>query len=105
MEQVLYQYGAIGAICVYLMWRDYASTEKLTSVMTEIKEIMQKQLIQNEMHADTIDSERGRNKDCYEKVVSGLAEIKKNQSEHETKLNQILANQGNCSTCLARSHK
>ena len=62
MEQVLLQYGAIGAMLVYMLWKDNRKDEKTHIILSEIKEVLR----------EAVAYERSVSKDCYDKVVTKL---------------------------------
>ena len=62
MEQVLLQYGAIGAMLVYTLWKDDRKDEKTHIILAEIKDILR----------ESVAHERSVSKDCYDKVVTKL---------------------------------
>ena len=62
MEQVLLQYGAIGAMLVYTLWNDNRKDEKTHIILAEIKDVLR----------EAIAHERSVSKDCYDKVVTKL---------------------------------
>ena len=62
MEQVLLQYGAIGAMLVYMLWKDNRKDEKTHIILSEIKDVLR----------EAIAYERSVSKDCYDKVVTKL---------------------------------
>ena len=62
MEQVLLQYGAIGAMLVYTLWNDNRKDEKTHAILAEIKDVLR----------EAIEYERRVSKDCYDKVVTKL---------------------------------
>ena len=62
MEQVLLQYGAIGAMLVYMLWKDNRKDEKTHIILAEIKDVLR----------EAIAYERSVSKDCYDKVVTKL---------------------------------
>ena len=62
MEQVLLQYGAIGAMLVYMLWKDNRKDEKTHIILAEIKDVLR----------EAVAYERSVSKDCYDKVVTKL---------------------------------
>ena len=62
MEQTLLQYGAIGAMLVYMLWKDNRKDEKTHIILEEIKDVLR----------EAIAHERSVSKDCYDKVVTKL---------------------------------
>lgn len=62
MEQTLLQYGAIGAMLVYMLWKDNRKDEKTHIILTEIKDVLR----------EAVAYERNVSKDCYDKVVTKL---------------------------------
>ena len=62
MEQTLLQYGAIGAMLVYMLWKDNRKDEKTHIILSEIKDVLR----------EAIAYERSVSKDCYDKVVTKL---------------------------------
>ena len=62
MEQVLLQYGAIGAMLVYTLWNDNRKDEKTHTILAEIKDVLR----------EAIEYERRVSKDCYDKVATKL---------------------------------
>ena len=62
MEQTLLQYGAIGAMLVYMLWKDNRKDEKTHIILAEIKDVLR----------EAVAHERSVSKDCYDKVVTKL---------------------------------
>ena len=62
MEQTLLQYGAIGAMLVYMLWKDNRKDEKTHIILSEIKDVLR----------EAVAHERRVSKDCYDKVVTKL---------------------------------
>ena len=62
MEQTLLQYGAIGAMLVYMLWKDNRKDEKTHIILAEIKDVLR----------EAVAYERSVSKDCYDKVVTKL---------------------------------
>ena len=62
MEQTLLQYGAIGAMLVYMLWKDNRKVEKTNIILAEIKDVLR----------EAVEHERSVSKDCYDKVVTKL---------------------------------
>ena len=62
MEQILLQYGAIGAMLVYTLWKDDRKDEKTNIILAEIKDVLR----------EAVAHERSVSKDCYDKVVTKL---------------------------------
>ena len=65
MEQVLLQYGAIGAMLVYMLWKDNRKDEKTHIILSEIKDVLR----------EAVEHERRVSKDCYDKVATKLDEL------------------------------
>ena len=62
MEQTLLQYGAIGAMLVYMLWKDNRKDEKTHIILTEIKDVLR----------EAVTYERSVSKDCYDKIATKL---------------------------------
>lgn len=62
MEQTLLQYGAIGAMLVYMLWKDNRKDEKTHIILAEIKDVLR----------EAVEYERRVSKDCYDKVATKL---------------------------------
>ena len=62
MEQTLLQYGAIGAMLVYMLLKDNRKDEKTHIILAEIKDVLR----------EAVAYERSVSKDCYDKVVTKL---------------------------------
>ena len=60
--QVLFQYGAIGVMLCYMLWKDYKKDDKTNAILSEIKDVFK----------ESVAHERGVSKDCYDRVVSKL---------------------------------
>ena len=54
MEQTLLQYGAIGAMLVYMLWKDNRKDEKTHIILAEIKDVLR----------EAVAYERRVSKDC-----------------------------------------
>ena len=62
MEQTLLQYGAIGAMLVYMLWKDNRKDEKTHIILAVIKDVLR----------EAVEHERRVSKDCYDKVITKL---------------------------------
>ena len=68
MEQTLLQYGAIGAMLVYMLWKDNRKDEKTHIILSEIKDVLR----------EAVAHERSVSKDCYDKVSTKLCMLDSN---------------------------
>ena len=112
--EILVQYGALGIFCAYLIWVNATASKETNKVLSEIKSIFEKQLAQSEMYNKTIDHERDRSEECYEKVVHVLGDLKIGQldaiSRIESignsviaKLDQVVTYETKCAECKLKS--
>lgn len=72
--KVFVQYGALGGIAVYLIYKDYFVSKKLFDALTEIKEMLGIAVAQNKLFEETLLHERGVSKKCFEEVLKKLDE-------------------------------
>jgi hypothetical protein len=64
LAKVLLQYGALGAIVIYFLWKDSKKLDKTNEILATIADI----------YEESISHERGRSKECYEELVARLDE-------------------------------
>lgn len=60
--KILLQYGALGAMVFFLMWKDSKKIDKTNEILEKIAEI----------YKESITHERGVSKECYDKVINKL---------------------------------
>jgi len=60
--QVLFQYGAIGVMLCYMLWKDYKKEDKTNAILSEIKDVFK----------ESVAHERNVSKECYDRVVNKL---------------------------------
>ena len=79
MEQTVFsafvQYGALGLVTLYFIYRDYTVGKEQNKLLTDIKIVLERQAAIEDAHLRTIEHERRRSEDCYESVVERLERI------------------------------
>lgn len=78
--QVLFQYGAIGVMLVYMLYKDFKKDDKTNQILDEIKEVFK----------ESISHERGVSRECYEKVISRIDEVDGNVCDISGKLDEYV---------------
>ena len=91
--QVLFQYGAIGVMLVYMLWKDYKKDDKTNKILEEIKDVFK----------ESVAHERGVSKECYDRVVNKLDVLDGSVCDIGDKLDEyVKCVNAKCSIC---SHK
>lgn len=62
--KVLLQYGALGCIVFYFLWKDSKKLDRTNEILEKIADI----------YKESITHERGVSRECYDKVVEKLDE-------------------------------
>lgn len=68
------QYGALGGIAIYLIYKDYSINKKLLEALTEIKEMFGIAVAQNKLFEETLFHERRVSEKCFEQVLKKIDE-------------------------------
>lgn len=77
MEQILLQYGAIGAICLYLIWRDNSRDNKIEKILIDIKEVLKTQVDQTAVLEESLDYERKHSDGYRNTLINKIEDVGK----------------------------
>ena len=79
MEQTVFsafvQYGALGLVTLYFIYRDYTVGKEQNKLLSDIKIVLERQAAIEDAHLRTIEHERGRSQECFGEIVKRLDDI------------------------------